>query len=521
LAFVFALALGLAGCGGGGGTNNVSEQGTTQTDTTPPSFAANIKTNFAVDENTRDLDLVTVEVEDESPVHFFLIGPDADYFNLKDPATRALYSKVISFDESPDFEEKSSYQFTLLVKDDYNNSASKDFNVTVNDKPFVFDMVTGSMGPVVEGQTKLMPLITKEAKRTPSYTLTGDDAFSIVSGSNVLQFVAPAYMDGGDNNYSTIVTADDGNREINLTVTAYVIENTSAPVQTRVFLLREKRDIQQNRVTIYDYDDNHYLIHKKITQGGDGSPEDEIWYVYEEGHSIMKGKIKVNNVDELWSLRAFVDGEEDTTSDYIVDKRLSLRDDIRFIYKEGDSVSFNDQKRINKYVYSISYGQSIAERYFYKENGQIERIVNGEYDTTPQRPFATLDYNSTLNAALVSDDETVLPEFFPSYENVYEYNEENVLSGIAYLDSNDEANNRHASVDVTFNETTHKLDDLIITDDLDANSKIKIDYSGDGYLNEIESGGAIYKYHYDLEHRRVYVTRGDQNITTYIFEEVE
>ncbi len=521
---VFALALGIQGCGGGGGgadagNNNVGEQGSEQTDTTVPKFSLNLQTNFTIKEDTPKLDVVTIEVEDNNSVSFALGGPDKDFFHLIDPVTRDIHRKVVAFKEKPDYEKQSHYEFSVTVTDDVSHlSATKNFTVDLKDKPFAFDMTTGSMGSVVENKTKNMVILTKEAKHTPiEYEIhPSNSPFTMLSGSNVLQFEAPDYNESNEsaNEYSIILTAKDGYSEINLTVTARVIEDTSAPVETRVFLLREKQEKSggQTITTNYTYDDNNYLTDTIVHGGPDNGKV--MHYVYEEDKKIMKG---FDADGKLTTLRVFKSVPENPLADFIVENRLSLSDGLRYIYNIEDSAAYNKKRRMTKYIRNIQFGQAVTDRYYYDSRGAITKIESGFYYADVDHPFATADYNATLNRALVDDNMSVLPEYTALTAFEYIYDAGGNLVEYAYKDPADPSQNYTMPVKVKFNPRTKKLDYLVIG----AASEFVIDYSGDGFLEEASQNDIKLDYQYSEDLRTVTVSRAGEVITTYIFEEAE
>ena len=112
---------------------------TEQLDTRSPIFTSGPE--GSVDENVDPSSLVyDAETTDTSAVSYALSGGDSNAFTI-DPETGR-----VTINQSPDFESKSSYSFSVVATDEHGNASTQAVNVKVND--------------IEEGQTvQLTPLL--------------------------------------------------------------------------------------------------------------------------------------------------------------------------------------------------------------------------------------------------------------------------------------------------------------------------------------------------------------------------
>jgi len=391
ISLLLAIALGMTACGGGGDAtpelteNNATGDQNLTGDILAPQFT-NSDTSFSIIEDGL-LVVATVAVSDDSNVTFLLGGDDAQSFEL---VADTNLSKVLKFKTAPDYETKNSYSVSVVAKDSEGNEATKDLTVTIVDKPFQFD-VTGAMGQIEENATDTLILVTKEAKVAPSYTVTGDDSF--VVNSNVVTFTAPEYIEDRDNDYRAIITADDDNSEIYLTVTARVYADGSGPTIKR-YLLKSEIDEVRNVTTLYTYDSDKYLI--SVAKSGDSIMNTLVTYEYSNNHTIMKG---YKNGTQLESIRVFED--KNTAKQKLVsDLRLSSDEYIFYVSGIADSVAHKDNRHLVKYIYGLENYQTIADLYVYNADDTLSRWLKGGYDDmSPEAIMALSDVKlHTLNA---------------------------------------------------------------------------------------------------------------------------
>ena len=373
---ILAIALAFTGCGGGGDTtpSDIGETGTI-TDKSAPVFAADAVTSKTVEEGTGGI-VATYTVTDENPVTFSLEGADADDFLLT-AETRALeYKATLKFKTAPDYEQKESYHVTLVATDKDGNSASKDITVNITDKPFSFN-VAGAMTPVVAGQTGELALVVEEAKSDVSYSVQG--AHFTLNGNKVV-FVAPAYVEGGNNNYFGLVRATDGDSTIELTVKASVIKDANAKPDIKTYLLTSQRDVDTlGAWTLYEYtyDANHYLVNMKKSGTNVGASETTS-FEYSDGHKIMKGYKEPGH--KLKSIRVF-EAKNTEKHKFAADiqLRLSLDDYTNYMSYIQDTVTLKDNVHLTKYIHGLEFNQKRVELYAYNANDQLSRVLTGSY----------------------------------------------------------------------------------------------------------------------------------------------
>ena len=180
---------------------------------------------------------------DEDPLTYSLSGTDATLFTI-DPNTG-----VVNFIAPPDFENPADaggdnvYDITVTASDGANNT-NHDVAVTVtnvNDNtPFFTSPATAG---AAENQRSAYTAVATDADGdTLIYGLSGTDAalFTIDGSTGVVSFrAAPDFEmpgdDNGDNDYSIIVTAFDGDNTANHNVVITVTDETevgNAPVFT-------------------------------------------------------------------------------------------------------------------------------------------------------------------------------------------------------------------------------------------------------------------------------------------------
>jgi len=519
ISLLLAATLSLTGCGGGGSSKiglngGGSEPGAT--DTTAPVFVndTNITTNLTIDEGAASLVIATLEASDDNGVTFSLSGQDKSFFELTPVQAGSTYSTTLKFKNVPDYEDQPSYDVTVVATDNKGNSNEKTFHVDLIDKPFVFDMISSDIGATQEGTTNSLVLRTREAAGSVTYSFPGAHDYFALNG-NIVTFTAPAYRKNGSNTYSTTIQADDTVNTKSIVVTATVTNKPVPP--TRVFMITKKikhKSDGTQMVTTYGYDSDHYLIERNIT-GGSSAVIPHVTFTYEDSHSIMKGF----NADtgELVEMRAFAPGAMDYNS-FTPEKRLSLAEHVRFIYREGDSVSYFADKKVTQEISGISYGQSKTTQRIYNANNKLEKYVTGFYQTSPDNKFASAEHNATLNNALVNNNQSVLMAFTPIGITRYLYGSNGLLNGMEYDGNNDGVFEIHDNVYPRLNQETGLIDDIIISGD---SPTARLDYSGDGFIQKVtyNNGQDVYNYSYSNNLKKVEIDNGTRVLTTYIFEE--
>ncbi len=515
MSILLAIALGMTACGGGDKTpklveNNATGDQNLTVDTTAPQFAST-STSFSIVEDGL-LNITTITVSDDSNVSFSLAGVDASSFELG--ATNTDYSKVLKFKVAPDYETKDSYSVSVVAKDSAGNEANKDISITIIDKPFSFN-TTGSMGSVVEGSTGTLSLLTKENKNTVSYTLSDNTNFSL--NGNQLSFLAPTYNETGSNSYTTTVTANDGDSDITLSVSATVIKDGSAPA-IKTYLLKSRTDVAGGESTQYTYDNDGYLESKTLS--GSNYPLPIVTtYKYFDDYSIMKG---YNKYDQLQSIRVFETKSTDKNKfAATMGSHFSVDEFKNFIQNIHDSATFKHNRHISKYIYELDAGNTFAELYVYDDNDNPSRVITGTYNITSDQIGALSDLklhttnapnggfpsaNTRLTSAQLAELNSGDMPFLPTQETTYRYSSGKLigLTFFGYGEGDQDSDDIEISYYGNNTLKTFQSNDLNIT------------YGTDSLLSQVNNN----QYNFVEDGTTVTVTVTNTSlISTYIFEE--
>jgi hypothetical protein len=544
ISLLLAITLGLSGCGGGGGTPDSGTKGNPDPvvkDTTAPVFTndSDINTNPTIEEGSTSLEIATVVAKDENFKEFKLSGVDKEFFELTETKTRTAYSTVLKFKNSPDYEAKDSPVYNVSVKaiDNKGNSAKKNFVITLTDKPFEFD-VTGNMGSVEHDKAKDLVLVTKEAKDSVSYEISGSDRF-VLSG-NTVTFNAGDFNNsiGANNSYTAIVTAFDQNSKVNLTVKASVVENANMPV-IKTYLLDTKTELGLFNINYdykYTYDENNYLI--KVEKFRNNRLIDTTTYRYSDDHKIMEG---YNSNNKLDSIRVF-EPKKTTKNKFAINtehSRLSVDEYINYMSEVFDTVSFKNNMHMIKHIWGLSGGQTLAELYEYNDNDKISRILNGNYTISSDDIIDLSEQD--LTSSNFPTDWSVLPKdslsesqlniltsnsvsmpYQVNGETTYDYVSDDRLAikGISYIRDENGAFKRVEVHD--FNATvdyynTHVLKMI----ESNMGRKVTISYDSDSELKSVKDGSIEYKYSFNENGSDMTVTvvSGTKEVATYNFKE--
>ena len=195
---------------------------------------------------------------DEDPLTYSLSGTDATRFTI-DPNTG-----VVNFIAPPDFENPADaggdnvYDITVTASDGA-NEAERDVAVTVtnvndNTPSFTSPATAGA----AENQRSAYTAVATDADGdTLTYGLSGTDAalFTIDGSTGVVSFrVAPDFEmpgdDNGDNDYSIIVTAFDGDNTTNHAVVITVTDENEVG-NAPVFTSPGSAGVEENQTTAY------------------------------------------------------------------------------------------------------------------------------------------------------------------------------------------------------------------------------------------------------------------------------
>ncbi len=524
LSLLLTIALGMSACGGGG--KKADDLNTTGSDpvadTNPPVFAADSVTNRSIEENGAK-EIATYTISDESIVNFELQGSDADDFSLGVNIVDSKYKITLKLKDKPDFEKKESYNVTLVATDEHGNSASKDITVNVTDQPFAFN-VTGNMSPTVAGGTNTLELATEEAKSDVTYQVIGAN-FTL--NGNTVTFTAPAYVDGGNNTYIALVTANDGNSDIGLTIKASVIKDANATPDVKTYLLKSRKDININSEALpyeqyqYTYDTDGYLV-EMIETGTNISTPQRTRFEYSDDHKIMKGYRMPDN--KLKSIRVFADKKTNKSKVVAdIDLRLSSDQYTHYMTYVQDTAALKKNRHLVKYIHGLEFSQKKVELYVYNDSDQLSRILTGSYEVGFDALVATTD------AQLESPNAP--SGGFPSGDIKLSTDQLNSLNSgtlpvsisheTTYIYDNGKLSERKYfgyKVDKTQSDTVNVtyFNDGAIKEIKSADHTIK--YDTDSLLKDIDDD---YKYSYTQSGNELTVTvkNGIKTVTTYIFEE--
>lgn len=208
-----------------------------------------IKSSTEVIVKENQISVMTIKVLDKSTVTYALSGMDASSFNIST-------SGVLSFKVDPDYETKKSYSITINVKDESNNSTSKNITVLIKDLDDTEPVFTSpSSISVNEGQKYVMSVKAIDQNRL-RYTLSGSDvnSFKLHSKSGKLTFkTLPSYKIR--NSYSIIVTAIDryGNsakQTINILIHKDDEEEKEEDTKAPVFISSPNVSVSENKTSV-------------------------------------------------------------------------------------------------------------------------------------------------------------------------------------------------------------------------------------------------------------------------------
>ncbi len=535
ISLLLAVTLGLSGCGGGGGTPEIDTSGTPDQvvrDTTAPVIVndKDIVTNPTIEEGTANLEIATIEASDENGVTFSLSGTDANYFELV-AKSRSTGSKVLKFKSTPDYEEKSVavYNVSVIIKDSKGNETKKDFTITLEDKPFALD-ITGNMGAVVQGDQKILNLITNgEEKDRITYEVVGDSQFTISADEKSVVFTAPSYdaTPGAKNSYIATLTANDGNSVVTLKLKASVVNAAGDSPVLETYLLKDKTEYVGDFFTTYQYtyDENNTLV--KMFVRGTNMLNEYTTFKYSADHKIMKGytSYSPNTLGSLTSIRVFEDKKTDKHkfAASILQGRLSIDEYVNFIWEPSDSVEYKYNMHLSKYIYGKLINQTTADLYVYNnEDKLVRKIENGNFDVntvstlsdsvlkTVNAPAGGYPLATTrLNANQVQSLNSGAMPYVISQETTYIYDANGKLvkgKGFTYGDEPKEG-----SFDIT---VSYYGTNIIHTIENQGDS---IEYDQESRLSKV--GDYTYSYTENGTAMKVEIRNNNKLVATYNFEE--
>ena len=183
--------------------------------------------SFSINEGETNVGQVSATDADGDSISYSIGGSDASALTIDSS------SGVLTFNSAPDFDTKSSYSITATASDGEN---AADQNVTidinnVNENAPTF--TSTSTFNVDENQTLVGTVVATDPDGdTITYSVSGNDAFSIDESSGVLTFnTAPDYEN--NSGFNVTATASDGDYSVNQTITVNINDlNDNSPVFT-------------------------------------------------------------------------------------------------------------------------------------------------------------------------------------------------------------------------------------------------------------------------------------------------
>jgi len=226
----------IVGCGGGNGS-----KGTSSSESLLPSevsismnglkFTSTSKVE--VEENQKNAIDVNANTTSGKILTYSIFGTDVDSFNIEED------TGLVTFKEVPDYEKKTSYNFTVKVSDD-NAELSQDITITIKNINDTKPTIISSSTKIIKEKEKLAIDIDAtdedEDGHTLTYSISGIDAksFTIDSSTGVVTFIeAPDYEKKKE--YILIAKVNDGINETSQDITITIRDpkiNNNAPVFT-------------------------------------------------------------------------------------------------------------------------------------------------------------------------------------------------------------------------------------------------------------------------------------------------
>ena len=213
--------------------------------------------SFSINEGETNVGQVSATDADGDSISYSISGSDASALTIDSS------SGVLTFNSAPDFNTKSSYSITATASDGEN---AADQNVTidinnVNENAPTF--TSTSTFNVDENQTLVGTVVATDPDGdTITYSVSGNDAFSIDASSGVLTFnTAPDYEN--NSGFNVTATASDGDYSVNQTITVNINDlNDNSPV----FTSNDSFTVAENQISVgtftsTDADQNTSIIY--------------------------------------------------------------------------------------------------------------------------------------------------------------------------------------------------------------------------------------------------------------------
>ncbi len=249
--------------------NSTNNSDSSNTDIKAPVFTS--PSTVKIKENK--IDVLTVKVSDESAVTYSLGGSDASDFDID------VNTGKLTFKNAPDYEKKSSYSITIIVKDSAGNKTSQNLSIKISD---VYETVADTKAPVFtspssfevkENQIDVGTIKASDESGMVVYFLSGSDKdnFKLNPKSGKLTFkTAPDYEK--KSSYSITIIAKDkaGNKSTQKLIIKIsdIDENPSTPPSSSSSEFLGL--LKTGQTTSYqDYDDGYYQkgISRNYTRG--------------------------------------------------------------------------------------------------------------------------------------------------------------------------------------------------------------------------------------------------------------
>ena len=220
-------------------------------DTTAPTF----RSQNVVSVNENQTSALTVKATDsQSSIRYSLSGTDAFHFNVNGT------TGVVTFKVAPDYETKTTYNFTATATDTADNSVNQNVTVNILD---INEVVPDTTAPVFisptsvhvnENQTDVLTLTATDSQSTISYSILSEidaSSFNINTTTGVVTFkVAPDYEVKNRYIFKARATDSAGNKaDQQITVVVSDVNENVADTIAPVFTSTNAVSVNENQTS--------------------------------------------------------------------------------------------------------------------------------------------------------------------------------------------------------------------------------------------------------------------------------
>jgi VCBS repeat-containing protein len=367
-------------------------------------------------------------------------GDDQSFFSITEIGGVLSFRTGRDFEQPADADTDNIYQVTVQVTDEAGNTASQSIEVTLEDLNDEFPVFSSNnQNFVAENEMDAATLIAtdRDAGSTVAYSITGgvDQArFNVDENTGVLSFVQPPNFEepadfNGDNEYSIVVTASDGQNTTNASITVEVTDANDAP-----------SDITLSANTLQSYIDPVGTIIGRLATVDEDDPTQSASYIY----AIVEGgeSFEINSDNDIVSRVVFTNNQDSVAtinvstndgSGGIFQKDLII-DIEAFVDNEPPQIILNNENPefFEKGTQSVSIAAEITDNFqlasvsfVYKTFADTDYIrvsLSGDQDVYTQTVTASEVGQSGINYYFEARDpsgqvsvseEQILPISFP------------------------------------------------------------------------------------------------------------